>query len=57
MKEINLRDRTGVTIIAVQRGDAVHQNPSSDFILREGDIILLIGKRENINQAIEYLET
>jgi CPA2 family monovalent cation:H+ antiporter-2 len=57
LKEINLRDRTGVTIIAVQRGDAVHQNPSSDFIIREGDIILLIGKKEDINRAIGYFES
>ncbi|MBI3353822.1 MAG: cation:proton antiporter [Nitrospirae bacterium] len=31
--------------------------PHGFEFIREGDIILLIGKRENINQAIEYLET
>ncbi len=54
---IRLRSETGATVIAVQRGEKVHHNPSPDFILRKGDVVLLIGKRENINHAIEYLES
>ena len=54
---LNLRGKTGVTLIAVQRGETIYQNPPSDFILNEGDIILLIGKREDINRAIEYFES
>lgn len=57
LEVINLRGRTGVTIIAVQRVGAIHQNPSSDFVLRDGDIILLIGKREDITRAIGYFES
>lgn len=57
IKELHLRAETGVTIIAVQRGDEVHQNPSPDFILKSGDVLLLIGKRKDINNAIEYLES
>jgi len=57
LKEINLRVETGVTIIAVKRAEKIYHNPSADFILKAGDIILLIGKRENINRALEYLES
>jgi len=57
IKELHLRAETGVTIIAVQRGDDVHQNPSPDFILKVGDVLLLIGKKKDINNAIEYLES
>ncbi|WP_333655314.1 cation:proton antiporter domain-containing protein [Dissulfurispira sp.] len=57
IKELHLRAETGVTIIAVQRGDEVHQNPSPDFILKSDDVLLLIGKRKNINNAVEYLES
>ncbi len=57
IKDLQLRTRTGVTIIAVQRGDKVHQNPSPDFVLKKGDIVLLIGKREDIHRAIEYIES
>ncbi|MEW6215591.1 MAG: TrkA C-terminal domain-containing protein, partial [Nitrospirota bacterium] len=57
IKELRLRTETGVTIIAAQRGDKVHQNPQPDFVLKRGDILLLIGKKEDINRAIEYLES
>ncbi len=57
IKELHLRAETGVTIIAIQRGDEVHQNPPPEFVLKEGDVILMIGKKKDIMRAIEYLET
>ncbi len=57
IKELHLRGETGVTIIAIQRGEKIFQNPAPDFVLNSGDIVLLIGKRKDINQAIEYLES
>ena len=57
IKELHLRAETGATIIAVQREEEVHQNPSPDFILKSGDVLLLIGKRKDINNAIDYLES
>jgi len=57
IKELHLRAETGVTIIAVQRGEDVHQNPPPDFVLKSDDVLLLIGKRKDINNAIEYLES
>lgn len=57
IKELHLRAETGVTVIAVQRGEEIHQNPSPDFILKTGDVILLIGKKKDINKAIEYFES
>lgn len=57
IKELHLRAETGVTIIAVQRGDEIHQNPPPDFVLKSADVLLLIGKRKDINKAVEYLES
>lgn len=57
IKELHLRAETGATIIAVQRGEEIHQNPPPDFILKSGDVLLLIGKRKDINNAIDYLES
>ncbi|MBI5182494.1 MAG: hypothetical protein HZA06_06250, partial [Nitrospirae bacterium] len=56
ISELHLRAKTGVTIITVQRGERVHHNPSSEFILKAGDVVLFLGKRENVNRAIEYFE-
>jgi len=55
--KLGLRAETGVTIIGVQRGEKIHQNPPPDFVLESGDVLLLIGKRKKINAAIEYLES
>jgi CPA2 family monovalent cation:H+ antiporter-2 len=57
IKELRLRSETGATIITVQRGENIHTNPSPDFALQSGDIIMLIGKREDINRAIHYIES
>jgi monovalent cation:H+ antiporter-2, CPA2 family len=57
VKELRLRTETGVTIIAVQRGDKIYHNPSPDFVLKKNDVILFIGTTEDIKRAIEYLES
>jgi CPA2 family monovalent cation:H+ antiporter-2 len=57
LEKINLRAQTGATIIAIQRKDKIHHNPSPDFVLKTGDIVLLVGERENIDRAIEYIES
>lgn len=54
LKELDLRARTGATIIAIKRNDTVHQNPPPDFVLKSGDILLLIGKMDDIHRAIGY---
>ncbi len=57
LRELNLRVETGATIIAVKRKDMVHHNPSSDFVLKEGDILLFIGKKEDIDRAVGYMDS
>jgi K+/H+ antiporter YhaU regulatory subunit KhtT len=43
LKELDLRAKTGATIIAAQRKDKIYQNPPSNFALKTGDAVLLIG--------------
>lgn len=57
IKDLRLRTETGVTIIAVQRGDEIFHNPSPDLVLKKKDIVLFIGKREDIKRAVGYLES
>ncbi|MEW5745893.1 MAG: cation:proton antiporter [Nitrospirota bacterium] len=54
--ELRFRSATGCTIIAVQRDGSIHQNPAPDFVLQQGDTVLLIGKREDIDRAIASLD-
>ncbi|TAN45909.1 MAG: hypothetical protein EPN22_00765 [Nitrospirae bacterium] len=54
---LQVRKKTGSTIIAVRRGSEVHTNPSPDFSIRAGDIILFTGNRDNMNAALTYFVT
>ncbi len=54
--DLELRKKTGATVIAVQRDENVFQNPEPNFALKTGDTLLLIGKKEDIARAIGYLD-
>jgi len=57
IKDLRLRTETGITVIAVQRGEKIHHNPSPDFVLKKQDVILFIGKRKDVQRAREYLDS
>ncbi|MEJ5166853.1 MAG: cation:proton antiporter [Thermoanaerobaculia bacterium] len=57
LKEIDLRAKTGATILAIQRFEEIISNPPADFIIKAGDILILYGKSEDINSAISFLNT
>ena len=50
--ECNLRQRLGLTVIAVQRGEQIIPNPNADFRILSGDILMVLGQVE----AAERLE-
>ncbi|SEV86799.1 cation:proton antiporter regulatory subunit [Natrinema salifodinae] len=47
LAESGIRQRTGVSIIAIQRGDKTIQNPPPDVTINEGDTLVSIGDRES----------
>ena len=56
IKELQVRKKTGVTIIAVRRGKNVYTNPEPDFRFRRGDFLLFTGDRENMNAALNFFQ-
>ena len=52
--ELQVRKKTGATIIAVRRGAEVFANPEPHFILKAGDIIIFTGNRESMHMASAY---
>jgi CPA2 family monovalent cation:H+ antiporter-2 len=56
IKELQVRRRTGVTVIAVRREKEVYTNPEPDFKFKQGDFILFTGDRENMNTALNYFK-
>lgn len=52
--ELQIRKRTGVTIIAVRREAEVFTNPGPEFRFNSGDTILFTGNMESMNRALNY---
>ncbi len=51
-RELDLRARTGASLIAVRRGESLSPNPSPDSRLEAGDIVVLIGERAQLDAAL-----
>lgn len=54
IKELEIRKKTNVTIIAIRRDDSLIVNPDPEFRFRENDIVIFVGKGSDINKAITY---
>ncbi|MDH3523420.1 MAG: cation:proton antiporter [Acidobacteriota bacterium] len=54
--ELELRTRTGATVIAVVRGERSLPNPGAGLQLEEGDVLVLLGGHAAIEAASRYLE-
>ncbi|HEY0457885.1 MAG TPA: cation:proton antiporter [Pyrinomonadaceae bacterium] len=54
--ELNLRNATGATLIAVVRGDETKIGPGANYKLEEKDVLILFGKPEKIEQAVKILQ-
>jgi CPA2 family monovalent cation:H+ antiporter-2 len=54
--ELDLRGKTGATLIAVVRGNDTKIGPGANYKLQEADILILFGKPESIERAIKLLQ-
>lgn len=55
MKQIDLRAKTGATIIAIVRGETTITNPLSEEKIMPHDTIVLTGTHKSVDQAVDYL--
>lgn len=47
--QANIRERWGLTVVAVQRGNDVVASPPEDYLLEAGDILVVFGERPLID--------
>lgn len=52
--ELQVRKKTGATIIAVRRGPEVFTNPEPNFRFKAGDIIIFTGEKKDMDVAMKY---
>lgn len=52
ISQLNIHGRTGASVIALTRNGLTQSNPSKDVVLEPGDVLVLLGAREQIRKAI-----
>jgi trk system potassium uptake protein TrkA len=50
LKDLDLRNKYGINVLALKRGDRVVVNPSAKDVIREGDVLLVLGNEESIQR-------
>ena len=53
--DIDLRSRTGATVIAVVRGEGSFTSPGAEFGVEAGDTLVLVASHRDMNRAFQYL--
>ncbi|WP_122088852.1 cation:proton antiporter regulatory subunit [Halalkalicoccus subterraneus] len=56
LAETDIRERTGTTIVAIERGEECIASPEADFRLEAGDVAVAVGSRENQTEFEALLE-
>lgn len=53
--DLDVRQRTGATIAAIERGGEVVQSPGPEFVFADGDQLIVVGSPENHGAFTEEL--
>jgi TrkA domain protein len=53
IKEAEVRKKTGATIISIIRGDNTITNPLPDEVIRENDVLIVLGNKEQIKKFMK----
>jgi monovalent cation:H+ antiporter-2, CPA2 family len=56
LAELELRPRTGASVLAVRRGSSVSTNPDAAFRIEAGDVLVVLGERAAIDAALELID-
>jgi CPA2 family monovalent cation:H+ antiporter-2 len=54
IEKLEIRKKTGATVIAVNRNNEYIINPRPDIVFQEGDLVMLIGTKNSIHNAYNY---
>jgi CPA2 family monovalent cation:H+ antiporter-2 len=54
---VDLRSKTGATVIAVVRGEESFTSPGAEFVIETGDTLVLVASHRDMNRAFEFLSS
>jgi len=50
LKELNVRVKHGINIIAIKNGNKINVSPTADYIVNNNDILVVIGSKSDIDK-------
>jgi trk system potassium uptake protein len=50
LRELDIRNRLGVSVVAIRRGEEVLTNPGATEALKPGDILVVFGERDDVQR-------
>ncbi len=50
LAQMDLRNRYGITVLVVKRGETILVSPPADCILQEGDILVVLGSNQDLTR-------
>lgn len=56
LSDANIRKQTGVSVLAIQRGEETIPNPEPDTTVRAGDVLVTLGSREEQSSLEDLVE-
>jgi trk system potassium uptake protein TrkA len=48
LAQVDLRNKYGVTVVLVKRGDSVDVSPPANFVLQPDDLLVVLGRKERV---------
>ncbi len=51
LRELNVRAKLGVNILAVKREGKINVSPSADFVIEAGDVMVILGDNQALRQV------
>ncbi len=55
LKALDLRGRTGASILGISRDRQIFGNPGPDFVMQAGDVVGVLGTSAEVGAGREYL--
>ncbi len=56
LKDLHLRAKFGINVIAIRRGEDINVSPGADAIVRGGDKLVVVGDVDKTTEALRSLE-
>lgn len=54
LRDLDLRAKFGVNVIAIKKGDEINIVPEAGDYVKEGDVLVIMGKEEGLDKIKEY---